>query len=110
MTVDRRTRAAKATTAPCNASLLAPYNSYGVPAFVERGYYVDTPFACAHCHVDQVWRATQQKWWYEVAKGDTRTVANRCRLCRRKERERRNESRRLHQEGLKRKESAQASK
>lgn len=25
-------------TAPCNPALLAPYNSYGVPPFVERGF------------------------------------------------------------------------
>jgi hypothetical protein len=79
---------AAATTAPCNASLLAPYNSYGVPAFVERGYYQDTPFVCAHCHVDQVWRATQQKWWYEVAKGHVETRAKLCRPCRAIERRR----------------------
>lgn len=27
-------------TAPCNPSLLAPYNSYGCPDFVRDGYYV----------------------------------------------------------------------
>lgn len=91
----RRNARAERSVAPCNASLLAPYNSYGVPAFVERGYYQDTPFACAHCHVDQVWRATQQKWWYEVAKGHVETRAKLCRACRQIERRRKVLARKL---------------
>lgn len=85
----KRERAATATVAPCNPSLLAPYNSYGVPPFVERGYYQDTAFTCAHCHADEVWRAAQQKWWYEVAKGHVETRAKLCRACRGIERRRR---------------------
>jgi hypothetical protein len=92
-----------AATAPCNAALLAPYNSYGVPAFVERGYYVDTRFTCARCGADQVWRATQQKWWYEVAKGNVESRARLCRECRRLERERRDAARKAHLDGLARK-------
>lgn len=68
----------------CNPESLVPNNSYGTPDFVERGWYVDMPFECVDCGVAQVWTATQQKWWYEVAKGDTRTIACRCRPCRRK--------------------------
>ena len=79
----------KDTTAPCNPELLAPYNSYGAPRFVYRGYYVDEPFKCASCGEEGVWRATQQKWWYEVAKGHVE--------------ERRDEARRVHLEGVKRK-------
>jgi hypothetical protein len=89
-----------AEIAPCNPSLLAPYNSYGCPKFVERGYYVDSPFKCVDCGIDEIWRATQQKWWYEVAKGQVWTQAKRCRNCRRKERERSAESRRVHLEGV----------
>jgi hypothetical protein len=88
MTRRRRART-EASIAPCNASLLAPYNSYGVPPFVARGHYVDEPFTCAHCHVEQVWRATQQKWWYEVAKGHVEARAKLCRACRALERRRR---------------------
>ena len=66
-------------TAACNPALLAPYNSYGVPPFVARGYYVDAAFECAVCKKQEIWRATQQKWWYEVAKGDIFTTARRCR-------------------------------
>lgn len=69
-----------------NVALLAPNNSYGDPAFVRRGYYEDVPFRCADCGAEQVWTATQQKWWYEVAKGYAYSTAKRCRACRRKRR------------------------
>ena len=70
-----------------NAELLRPYNSYGVPLFVSLGYYVDHAFACRDCGQAQVWRATQQKWWYEVAKGQVYSTAVRCRQCRAKDRQ-----------------------
>jgi len=89
--------------APCNPSLLTPNNSYGTPDFVERGYYIDHPFTCAECGEKEVWTATQQKWWYEVAKGDTRSTAVRCRTCRRKRRDHANASRNAQLEGLERK-------
>lgn len=82
---------------------LVPDGSYGCPTFVERGYYVDIPFVCKDCGKDETWTAAQQKWWYEIAKGGVWTTARRCRLCRRRERERQNEARRVHLEGLRRK-------
>ncbi len=88
---------------PVNESLLAPNNSYGAPDFVYRGYYVDRPFRCVDCGKEEVWTGTQQKWWYEIAKGFDYTTAIRCRLCRRKRRERSEASRRVHLEGLERK-------
>ena len=87
-------------TAPCNSALLAPYNSYGEPSFVTRGHYVDAPFQCVDCGKQEIWRATQQKWWYEVAKGNVESRANRCNPCRRAERERKAQARRVHLEGL----------
>ncbi len=82
------------------ATRLAPNNSWEEPEFVRRGHYVDQPFSCRDCGKAQVWTATQQKWWYEVARGGLFTVASRCPACRRRERERREEARRVHQEGL----------
>jgi hypothetical protein len=66
---------------------LAPSNSYGEPEFLQRGYYVDTPFQCVDCGKDEVWTAAQQKWWYEVAKGFAYSFAKRCRPCRHKRRD-----------------------
>jgi hypothetical protein len=83
-----------------NASALAPSNSYGAPAFVTRGYYQDEPFQCVGCGKDELWTAMQQKWWYEVAKGYPYSTAKRCRACRRREREARDDSRRAQEAGL----------
>lgn len=86
-----------------NAEALAPFNSYGTPRFVDRGYYSDEPFKCSGCGADQVWTAWQQKWWYEVAKGHVYSHAKLCRPCRRREQARRAEARRVHLEGVARK-------
>ncbi len=88
---------------PVNEEMLAPNNSYGAPDFVRRGYYVDRPFRCVDCGKDEVWTGTQQKWWYEVAKGYVYSTAVRCRSCQRKRREQSAESRRVHFEGIERK-------
>lgn len=89
---------------PCNPSLLAPNNSYGT-AYTLRGYYIDTPFSCIDCGKNEIWTAGQQKWWYGTAKGEVNTSAIRCRECRRKERNRKEEARREHLEGLANKKS-----
>ena len=86
-------------SAPCDAALLAPFNSYGVPDFVARGYYVDMPFTCRDCGKQEVWPADRQKWWYEVAKGSVFASANRCKPCRQSERERVAQARRIQQQG-----------
>ena len=86
-----------------NPALLCPTNSYGTPDFVERGYYLDRSFICKDCDKQEVWTATQQKWWYEVAKGEVFSGASRCRACRRRERERKARARQTHLGGLARK-------
>src|SRR5262249_39656024 len=88
-----------------DTSKLARNRSYGAPEFMSRGYYEDLPFTCQRCGKEEVWAATQQKWWYEVAKGDVWTTAKFCRPCRRYERERRNAARRTHLEGIARKQA-----
>jgi Probable zinc-ribbon domain len=86
-----------------NPSLLRSTNSYDIPDFVQREFYVDRLFRCKDCGKSEVWSASRQKWWYEIAKGDVWTIATRCRPCRRLERERKASARRTHQEGLARK-------
>lgn len=83
-----------------DVSRLRPNNSYGVPDFVERGYYVERPFNCQECGALEVWRASQQKWWYEVAKGYAWSGAKLCRACRMVERTRRAQARGIHLRGL----------
>jgi hypothetical protein len=99
----RRSESTATGPVPVNAAALAPNNSYGVPRFVERGYYADEPFKCASCGAEQVWTARQQKWWYEVAKGYAYSTAKLCRPCRRRKQAQSAESRRVHQEGIARK-------
>ena len=88
---------------PVNFRALAPTGSYDRPDFVMRGYYVAKPFVCKDCGKHEVWTAGQQRWWYEIAKGDMWTTATRCRPCRRHEREKRAEARRTHLEAQGRK-------
>ena len=89
-----------------NASNLLPTNSYGTPDFVTRGFYVDMPFSCKTCAKAQVWTATQQKWWYESAKGDVWTIAVLCRPCRLRERDRKAAARKVHLDGVAKKGAA----
>jgi len=65
-------------------------------------FYIDRAFSCRDCNQAQVWTAKQQKWWYEVAKGNIYSQAVRCRPCRRIEQARVVEARRVAQEGMKR--------
>lgn len=97
---EQAARAAARGTA-VNLEALVPH--LGTPEFVARGFYTDRPFECIDCGKAEVWTAAQQKWWYEVAKGEVHSTARRCRGCRRRERERRAEARRVHLEGLARK-------
>lgn len=83
-----------------NQALLRPTNSYGTPDFVERGHYLDMPFRCKGCGKEEIWTATQQKWWYENAQGDVWTIATRCRPCRRKERARKAEAEQTRRAGM----------
>jgi hypothetical protein len=83
-----------------NLESLAECNSYSNPDFVLRGYYVDVDFQCKGCGKEEFWTARQQKWWYEVAKGGRFTTAIMCRACRRRERERQNEARRVRLSGI----------
>ncbi len=45
--------------------------------------------------------AEQQKWWYEVVGAYYVSTDRRCRDCRKLEKERKSESRRVHLDGIK---------
>ena len=83
-----------------NPENLGPNRSYGTPDFVKRGSYVDMPFNCKSCGIAQVWTETQQKWWYESAKGDVWAIAVLCRPCRKREKACRATAREVHRSGL----------
>ncbi len=67
----------------------APNGSWSPPL-----YYVDEPFTCVDCGVDEVWTAARQQWYYEVAKGSIYSSAIRCRPCRHKVKSRKESQRR----------------
>ena len=66
-------------------------------------FYVDKVVTCRECGKEEVWPADRQKWWYEVAKGDINTQAVLCRACRKADKDRKAETRRVHLEGVARK-------
>ncbi len=59
-------------------SKLGHINTYGaLPTF-----YIDRPFVCRRCGKREIWRAQDQKWYYEEAKGHIDAIAVDCHDCR----------------------------
>jgi len=44
--------------------------------------YIDRSFVCRKCGKREIWKARDQKWYYEEAKGHTDAVAIKCHVCR----------------------------
>jgi hypothetical protein len=63
---------------PAEPSKLSHINTYG--SLPE--YYIDRPFTCRLCGKQEIWRAEDQKWYYEEAKGHIDAVAVECHACR----------------------------
>lgn len=72
-----------------DASKLNMGNTYSDPP----EYYYDQAFDCRDCGQHQIWTAKQQQWWYEEAGGYFFSGAVRCRDCRAKEVERKQQAR-----------------
>ena len=73
-----------------NPSELAHNNTYSsLPLF-----YVDRSYICRDCGAHDVWKAKQQKWWYEVAKGHIDSRAVQCLLCRKMDQAKREDQKR----------------
>jgi predicted RNA-binding Zn-ribbon protein involved in translation (DUF1610 family) len=65
-------------TVKAEHSKLDHINTYGsLPEF-----YVDRPFTCRDCGAEEIWRAADQKYYYEEAKGHIDAIAVRCHSCR----------------------------
>ncbi|NTW56665.1 MAG: hypothetical protein HGB20_06440 [Chlorobiaceae bacterium] len=59
-------------------SKLAHINTYvQLPEF-----YIDMPFTCRDCGKEEIWKAADQKWYYEEMKGHIDARAVRCHDCR----------------------------
>ena len=66
------------TAVPADQSKLSHLNTYGfLPEF-----YIDRRFKCRDCGKEEIWKAADQKWYYEEAKAHTDAVAVRCHACR----------------------------
>ena len=77
---------------------LAHNNTYGPLPF----FYVDKPFTCQDCNAHEVWTAKNQKWWFEIAKGNIDSTAIHCLSCRIKRRKEKEQQRILMSEAAKR--------
>lgn len=63
---------------PADRAKLIHINTYGsLPEF-----YVDRGFECRRCGKREIWRAVDQKWYYEEAKGHIDARAVECHVCR----------------------------
>ena len=63
-------------------------------------YYADKAFTCARCGAAQLWSAKQQKFWYEIAKGEIQSTATHCRPCRKALRTEKTLAKSRHYKGL----------
>lgn len=63
-------------------------------------YYADKAFICARCGREQLWTAKQQKWWYEIQKGEIESTAKHCRPCRQALRSEKQAAKKAHYLGL----------
>lgn len=64
---------------PADPDKLRHINTYGA----LPDYYIDQPFVCRQCGKSEIWRARDQKWYYEEAKGHIDAIAVECHDCRR---------------------------
>ncbi len=63
---------------PADHGKLAHINTYSsLPDF-----YLDRPFTCRNCGRREIWKAKDQKWYYEEAGGHIDARAVECHACR----------------------------
>ena len=66
------------SSVPAEHTKLSHINTYGtLPDF-----YLDRPFICRNCGKREIWKAKDQKWYYEEAKGHPDAIAVECHACR----------------------------
>lgn len=73
-----RDQRAHPSAVPADKSKLAHINTYGL----LPEYYLDRPFTCRRCGKREIWKARDQKWYYEEAKGHIDAIAVLCHDCR----------------------------
>ena len=76
--LDSDERRKHASALPADPTKLDHINTYGwLPEF-----YVDKPFVCRDCGKEEIWKASDQKWYYEEAKAHMDATSVRCHDCR----------------------------
>ncbi|WP_158538144.1 zinc-ribbon domain containing protein [Corallincola holothuriorum] len=65
-------------------------------------FYYDQEFECIDCGAKEIWTAPQQKWWYEEVQAYYCAKAVRCKKCRAKIKQKRDEQKRHMEEMAKR--------
>ena len=66
------------SSVPADPGKLTHINTYG--SLPE--HYVDLPFTCRKCGKREIWKAKDQKWYYEESKGHIDAIAVECHDCR----------------------------
>lgn len=68
---------------PADHDKLKHINTYGsLPDF-----YIDLPFVCRNCGKREIWKARDQKWYYEEARGHIDAFAVECHECRKRKKQ-----------------------
>lgn len=93
---------------PLNLEGLNHWDAWKLSYRFPDGFYWDETFVCKDCGAVEVWKAWQQKRWFEQMQGNPDSGAVRCRACRIKEGQRKAEARRISEEGMARKRARQA--
>ncbi len=73
---------------PVDPDLINLGGSYHRPTF-----FTNQPFTCQDCGSDCVWKAEDQRWYFETFHAPYYETAKRCRVCRRNERQRKAQAR-----------------
>ena len=73
---------------PVDPDLINLGGSYHRPIF-----FTDQPFSCQDCGTNCVWKAEDQRWYFETFHAPYYETAKRCRACRRRERQRKDQAR-----------------
>jgi hypothetical protein len=78
LALPREQQRAHPSAVPADPARLEHINTYGL----LPEYYLDRPFTCRRCGKREIWRAADQKWYFEEAKGHIDAQAVECHACR----------------------------
>lgn len=94
-TVEELAEAKRVAALPTNAQRQHPSALTADPAKLDHintygwlpEFYIDKPFRCCDCGKEEIWKAADQKWFYEESKAHIDATAVRCHACRKARKE-----------------------